>query len=226
MKSLEGQSGLLLIDKPKGITSFDIIRVLRRSIGIRKIGHAGTLDPMASGLMIMLVGRATKRADEFIKLDKTYHAEITLGATSTTGDAEGELTAISSDVPERDQVASTLERFTGAVTQTPPAYSAIKIKGVAAYKRARRGEVVDIPERRVIVYRLELLSYEYPRITVRAHVSSGTYIRTLAEDIGLALKVGAHLTALRREEVGGYGISQAHQLDSVTAARLPSQFIK
>lgn len=226
MKSQEDQSGLLLIDKPKGITSFDIIRTLRRSTGIRKIGHAGTLDPMATGLMIMLVGRVTKRADEFIKLDKTYYAEITLGITSATGDAEGELTVISSNKPERDQVVAALERFTGTITQIPPAYSAIKIKGVAAYKRARRGEVVAIPERKVTVYRLELLSYEYPRITVRAHVSSGTYIRTLAEDVGAALGVGAHLTALRREEVGRYSIRQAQQLDAVTATSLTDQFMK
>ena len=213
-------SGILLIDKPAGITSFDCIRRLRKQLGVKKIGHAGTLDPMATGLMIFLVGSSTKLATSFLKHDKSYDAEITLGFNSSTGDKEGDLTAISGKVPDLSGVEAILPKFTGLIKQTPPAYSAIKIDGKAAYKRARSGEKVEIPEREVTIYSLNLGSYEYPKLNVSTHVSSGTYIRTLAEDIGKSLGTGAYLSNLRRTTIGGYTIEQAKPLEDVTQADL------
>lgn len=213
-------AGLLLIDKPHGITSFDIIRVLRRQTGVRKIGHAGTLDPMATGLMLMLVGAYTKKATQLVGLDKVYEGEMTLGYISTTGDAEGELTGVSTIRPSEDQVKLAMRQFVGEITQVPSQYSAIKIGGVEAYKLARKGMKVHMPSRNVFVHRLELLDYAYPKVKFRAHVSSGTYIRTLAEDIGSALTSGAYLSALRRTKVGDYDIFQANELSDVKSDSL------
>lgn len=219
-------AGILLVDKPRGITSFDVIRQLRRSTGIRKMGHTGTLDPMATGLMVMLIGKATKRAAELVKLDKVYRAEVTLGANSTTGDAEGELAPVSSIKPSRKDVDTVCHSFIGNITQIPPQYSAIKINGVAAYKRMRRGEQVVIPARQVTIYDLQVLEYSYPKLTLQIHVSSGTYIRTLAQDIGAQLGTGAHLTALRRLTVGPYKIDNALVLDGIDNTSLSAHLMK
>lgn len=218
-------SGLLLIDKPTGITSFDIIRALRRQTGIRKIGHAGTLDPMATGLMLMLIGAATKQASRFSGLDKAYQAEITLGATSSTGDAEGELTQISNRSPRKAELDASLTHFTGPITQTPPKYSAIKVNGVRAYKLAREGKNVVMPPRQVKVHRLQITNYAYPYITLQATVSSGTYIRSLAIEIGEHLKTGAYLSSLRRVSVGPYTIAQAHNLAGLNHKNIAASVI-
>ncbi len=216
LRQAQGINGLLVINKPKGITSFDVIRRLRHITGERKIGHTGTLDPMASGVMVMLFGSATKRAGEFSKLDKTYNAEITLGSTSSTGDAEGELTAVSNQQPSKGEVEAALTKFEGKITQTPPVYSAIKIDGQEAYKRARRGETVEIPSRQVTVHSIKLISYEYPIIKIEADVSSGTYIRTLAADIGELLGTGAYLSGLIRASVGDFNLEAAAELEDST----------
>lgn len=207
-------NGLLVVNKPSGITSFDVIRRLRKITGFKKIGHTGTLDPMASGVMLLLFGTATKRAGEYSKLGKTYQAEIRLGATSLTGDAEGELTQTEGRKPRVEEVEAAIKSFVGKITQTPPAYSAIKIDGQEAYKRARRGESVEMPSRTVTVHSVTLLSYNYPIIKIEADVSSGTYIRTLAEDIGTKLGTGAYLSGLVRTRVGDYGLADAIGLDS------------
>jgi tRNA pseudouridine55 synthase len=212
-------SGLLLINKPEGITSFDCIRRLRRTLGMKKIGHAGTLDPAARGLMLLLVGSATKQAERFSKLDKTYVAEITLGATSTTGDREGELTKIPNSkfpIPNSKDINAVLAQFTGQITQTPSMYSAIKIGGQEAYKRARRGETVEMPSRVVTIYDIQVLSYEYPLLQIETRVSSGTYIRSLAADIGEKLGTGAYLSALQRTSVGDLLLGDAIELDAAT----------
>lgn len=224
-KPAETPSGLLLIDKPAGITSFDIIRRLRHQTGVRKIGHAGTLDPMATGLMLMLFGSATKQASKLVGLDKTYVAEMTLGATSTTGDAEGELAPVSDRQPTKDEILAAFTKFTGAINQTPNQYSAIKIKGVRAYKLAREGKTVEMPPRHVTIHDLKLLDYTYPVVKFEARVSSGTYIRTLAEDIGNHLEIGAHLSSLRRTQVGDFRADQASVLDAVDAAALSTRLI-
>lgn len=216
---------ILLIDKPAGWTSFDVVAKIRGGIRAEyrdrgekptkkqlRVGHAGTLDPFATGLLIILKGDACKKAGEFLKLDKVYEATIRLGQTSTTGDPEGDITEVSSKVPSLDEVRAALEKFKGEITQRPPIYSAIKINGQRAYKLARKGEEVIIPTRQVIVYGLDLVDYNYPEIRVRAHVGSGTYIRTLAEDIGAALSLGAYCTQLRRLKIAEYELSQATSL--------------
>jgi tRNA pseudouridine55 synthase len=227
---------IILVDKPAGISSFGVVAQVRRVLtdeklaGMRKIdpevtrkmarvkvGHSGTLDPFATGLLILLSGKFTRRAGEFLKLDKVYEATIRLGATSTTGDPEGEITEKKvQTVPSLTTIKKLLqEKFTGKITQTPPIYSAIKIDGERAYKLARKGEAPKMPEREVEIYDLEILQYDFPLLAIRAHVSSGTYIRTLAEDIGAALGTGAYALALRRVRIGEYDVSEALTIDSI-----------
>jgi tRNA pseudouridine55 synthase len=206
--------GLLLVNKPSGITSFDVIRRLRQITGVKKIGHAGTLDPMATGLMLLLIGSATKAAGVYSKLDKTYQAEINLGSKSSTGDAEGELTKVSNRQPKRAEVETALGEFQGLIQQVPPIYSAIKIKGQEAFKRARRGEVIEMPSRLVTINSIKLDNYHYPLLKITADVSSGTYIRSLAEAIGENLETGAYLSGLVRTRVGKYRLEQAVSLDA------------
>ena len=193
--------GIILIDKPSGMTSFGVVarvrRVLSEQAGKKvKVGHTGTLDPFATGLMILTVGKECKNAGDYSKLDKTYEATIVLGKTSTTGDPEGEITDISDEAPSSEVVEAALARFTGKIEQTPPIYSAIKINGQRAYKLARRGEQVEIPKRQVTIHSLELLEYTYPELRVRVRVSSGTYIRSLATDLGSNLTTGAYCSVL------------------------------
>lgn len=219
---MKAKSGILLVDKPAGWTSFDVCAKIRGQIRAEytargekptkrqlKVGHAGTLDPFATGLLIILLGDATSRASEFLKLDKVYEATVELGKTSTTGDPEGELTEVNTTQPTREEIEQVLEQFRGEITQRPPAFSAIKINGQRAYKLARAGKEVVIPERTVTIYELETTDYLYPNLKIRARVSSGTYIRTLAEDIGKALGVGAYCSELRRTHVGQWDIAEA-----------------
>ena len=221
--------GIVLIDKPAGWTSFDVVAKIRgarkaafKSQGINptkrqlRVGHAGTLDPFATGLLVILLGDATKRSDEFLKQDKTYEAVITLGATSSTGDPEGELTTVSDMRPDEAEIRAVLKTFTGVITQTPPAHSAIKINGQRAYKLARKGEAVEIPTRQVTIHSIELLEYAYPAVSIRTHVSSGTYIRSLAQDIGDSLGVGAYCSALRRTTIGEQRIEDATEVSIIT----------
>lgn len=215
MGQLEQFDQIVLADKPAGISSFGVVARVRRQLSGRagrkiKVGHTGTLDPFATGLMILLSGTFTRRAGEFSKLDKVYEATIRLGAISSTGDPEGEITEqLVQDIPSEQQVRQTIKTFLGKITQTPPVFSAIKINGQRAYKLARAGQAVEMPSREVEIYSIELLSYEYPHIKIRAHVSSGTYIRTLAQDIGDLLGTGAYVTELRRVKVGQYDIKDA-----------------
>jgi len=208
---------ILLIDKPAGWTSFDVVAKIRSSIRAEyrergekptkkqlRVGHAGTLDPFATGLLIILKGDACKKAGEFLKLDKVYEATVCLGQTSTTGDPEGEITEVSNKVPSIDEVKAALEKFKGEITQRPPIYSAIKIDGQRAYKLAREGKEFEVPERIVQIYSIDLLDYSYPEIKIRVHVGSGTYIRSLAEDIGREIGVGAYCSALRRISIADW----------------------
>jgi tRNA pseudouridine55 synthase len=205
--------GMLLVDKPAGWTSFDVVNYVRRIVATAegkkpksvKVGHTGTLDPFATGLLVLLIGKDyTKRAGEFSKLDKTYEATMRLGQISTTGDPEGEITAVSDKIPPEADIKAALERFKGPIQQVPPAYSAIKINGQRAYKLARAGKEVIIEPRQVVINRLELVDYTYPEAKLIAEVSSGTYIRTLVEDLGQALATGAYTTALRRTQVSKF----------------------
>jgi len=223
--------GLLLIDKPAEWTSFDVVNYVRRIVanveGKKpkncKVGHTGTLDPFATGLLVLLVGKEyTRRAGELAKLDKTYEITMRLGAVSTTGDPEGEITPVVGPEPSRADIEAALPQFTGQIMQVPPAYSAIKIDGVRAYKLAREGKEVAIEPRPVTIHSVELVDYVYPEAKLIAHVSSGTYIRTLVEDLGEVLSTGAYTTALRRTTVGAYKIEDASSKDQLSADNLES----
>lgn len=212
--------GILLIDKPAEMTSFGVVARVRRVLSQQqgkkvKVGHTGTLDPFATGLMIIVVGKECKNAGTYSKLDKVYEATICLGRTSTTGDPEGELTAVSDRQPTREEIEQTLTQFVGTITQRPPIYSAIKIDGERAYKLARAGKPVEVPERQVVVHSIELIDYAYPELRIRAHVGSGTYIRTLAQDIGDTIGTGAYTTQLRRTSIAEWSIDQASTLESM-----------
>jgi tRNA pseudouridine55 synthase len=209
--------GLLLIDKPKDWTSFDVVAKVRgtikREAGLKKpkVGHTGTLDPLATGLLVLCLGSYCKRASEFSKLDKTYEVTMKLGQTSATGDDEGEKTQVSDHSPAYEEVEDALKRFTGEISQVPPAYSAIKVDGQRAYKLARAGKEVKLEPRKVTIHSIENLEYAYPEIKFTVSVSSGTYIRTLVEDIGNFLGTGAYMNALRRTKVGDFSIQKAIQ---------------
>lgn len=212
---------IILIDKPAGISSFGVVAKVRKKLRDEfgrkiKVGHTGTLDPFATGLLILLSGKMTKRSNEFLKLDKAYIAELKLGFTSSTGDPEGEITEVKMTpreyYPSLEKITSVIQSFVGEIEQTPPKFSAIKINGQRAYKLARKGQDFEIPSRKVTIYNIEILEYDYPKLTIRCEVSSGTYIRTLAEDIGQKLGTGAYLTALRRIQIGKYNIKDAHML--------------
>ena len=219
-------NGLLLVDKPVGPTSFDVIRELRRATKVRKIGHAGTLDPLASGLMLVLFGAACKSAGSLTKMDKRYLAHIRLGISSDTGDGEGVKTVISHRRPSQREVEDNLLKFTGELTQTPSVYSAVKIDGKEAYKRVRAGESVSVPARQIVVYENRLVSYDYPYLDLDTRVSSGTYIRTLAEDLGQALDTGAYLSGLTRIEVGTFLLKDAIALSQATLDKVGQELVE
>lgn len=206
--------GIILIDKLAHMTSFGVVarvrRVLTQQAGKKvKVGHTGTLDPFATGLMILVVGKECKNAGSYSKLDKVYEATIHLGQTSSTGDPEGEITDVSDIQPSKEEIEAALKQFTGEITQRPPIYSAIKVNGQRAYKLARKGEEVEIPLRNVTIYSLELVDYSYPEVKIRTHVSSGTYIRTLAQDIGRMLQTDAYCSELRRTKIANYSVDEA-----------------
>lgn len=214
------ESGRILIDKPAGITSFGIVarvrRVLKQKLGKKKIkvGHTGTLDPFATGLLVLLYGKETKNAMNLTKLDKVYEAEFTLGQISSTGDPEGEISECSNfQIPTLEQIQNEINRnFLGKIEQTPPAFSAIKIDGQRAYDLARKGADFEIPKRTVEIFSFEILDYNFPILKVRTHVSSGTYIRSLAEDLGDKLGCGAFCSKLRRIKIADFDISNAIEL--------------
>jgi tRNA pseudouridine55 synthase len=211
------QDGIILIDKPIEMTSFGVVARIRRVLSEQagkkvKVGHTGTLDPFATGLMILTIGKECRNAGRYTKLDKVYEATIQLGETSSTGDPEGEITKGNDVVPSHNKLEEVLKELTGEIQQRPPQYSAIKISGQRAYKLARKGEVIEMPLRSVKVYSLELLDYTYPQVRVRVHVSSGTYIRTLAEDIGQKLGTGAYCTQLRRTAIDKWRVEDAKTL--------------
>jgi tRNA pseudouridine55 synthase len=210
--------GMILIDKPADMTSFGVVARVRRLLSQQqgkkvKVGHTGTLDPFATGLMIIVVGKECKNAEHYSKLDKVYEATIRLGQSSTTGDPEGEITDDFSRVPADHEIDGALATFIGSIKQRPPIYSAIKIDGQRAYKLARAGKVVEMPERTITIHSLDLVDYTYPELKIRTHVSSGTYIRTLAEDIGRHLGTNAYCSQLRRTAIGEWKIEDAQTLE-------------
>jgi len=218
--------GILLVDKPKTWTSFDVVNFVRKFVASAegkkpkntKVGHTGTLDPLATGLLVLVVGKEyTRRAGEFSKLDKTYEVTMKLGQTSTTGDDEGEKTPVSDTIPDEKAVQAALKQFTGQIMQTPPAFSAMKINGQRAYKLAREGKEVVMEARPVAIYSNELTDYEYPYVKFTSHVGSGTYIRSLVEDLGKTLGTGAYMSDLRRTTVGDFSVDNAITTQDLTA---------
>lgn len=212
--------GFLLIDKPEGITSHDVVDRLRRITGIRRIGHAGTLDPFATGLLLVGVGRgATKRLSEVMGKDKTYEAVATLGATSATQDRTGTVTpspAPPAGWPSETAVREAMARFLGPQKQVPPMYSAKKVAGRKLYELAREGKEIERKPADVTIHAFDLVRYAPPSLSFRVRCSSGTYVRTLAHDLGHALGVGAYLASLRRTSIGDFLVENAAKLEAVT----------
>lgn len=200
------------------MTSFGVVARIRRVLSVQagkkiKVGHTGTLDPFATGLMILVIGKECKNAAHYTKLDKVYEATIRLGEVSTTGDPEGEITSRPvAQPPTLEDIEHVFEAFRGTISQRPPVFSAIKINGQRAYKLARDGQEVELPLRQVQIYALEITNYTYPELVVRTHVSSGTYIRSLAVDIGEVLQTGAYCSQLRRTDIRSYTVEKAQQL--------------
>ncbi|MEO8140897.1 MAG: tRNA pseudouridine(55) synthase TruB [Gemmatimonadota bacterium] len=221
-------NGALLVDKPAGPTSHDVVARVRRVLKTRAVGHTGTLDPFATGLLIVLAGRCTRLARFVEQQAKTYFATAKLGVTTTTDDLLGEPTGGPAEVrtggkPERAVVEAVLAGFLGPQKQRPPAFSAKRVDGERSYAKARRGELLDLAEVDVVVHAVELVGFEYPEVRFRITVSPGTYIRGIARDLGERLGTGAHLTALRREAIGSLQVDRAVRLDALTdaAALLP-----
>ena len=222
--------GLLFIDKPKGWTSFDVVAkvrgILRTELKNRgvpnkiKVGHTGTLDPLATGLLVVAIGKYTKKVPELTKHDKTYQATVTLGANSATDDAEGELVPGNNHKPTADEVYKALQGFLGDIQQIPPQFSAIKVAGIRSYKAARAGDSIKHEPRNVTIYSISDIKYEYPLVTFTTKVGSGTYIRSLARDLGEKLGTGAYLSSLRRTTVGDFTISAAVSPDGLNAAKI------
>ncbi len=211
--------GFLNINKPQGVTSHDVVAKVRRGLGVKKVGHAGTLDPMATGMLVVCVGAATRLSEYVMQSTKRYHARIHLGVTTDTYDAEGvvqqeeDATAIRREGVERE-----LSAFLGAIEQTPPMYSAIKYGGRKLYELARAGQIVEREARSVTIERLEILDWSPPQFTLDVVCSPGTYIRSLAHDLGEALGVGAHLAELMRVASGNFTLDNAVRLDTLLAS--------
>ena len=211
--------GALLLDKPVGLSSNRALQEAKKLLGAKKAGHAGTLDPLASGLLLVLFGEATKFAGPMLDADKEYRATVKLGVTTSTADAEGTVLEQKPVDVAPDEVAATLARFRGTIEQLPPMHSALKRDGVPLYKLARAGRTVERRPRQIEIFELELLRAELPLLEVRVRCSKGTYIRTLAEDIGAALGTGAHLAALRRTASGRFTLKDAVTLEALQALR-------
>lgn len=210
--------GFLNIDKPVGMTSHDVVAVIRRGTRIKKVGHAGTLDPLATGILIVCVDKATRLSEFVMAHTKTYEADIHLGLETDTYDAEGAITRTDERPISREQFAAALTGFLGDIQQIPPMYSAIKQDGKKLYDLARQGQTVERPARPVTIYTLELLKWDFPHAHVRVVCTAGTYIRSLAYDIGQVLGVGGHLAGLRRTQSGNFELANAVPLDTLREA--------
>jgi len=212
-------SGILNIDKPRGLTSHDVVNRLRRAAGQRRVGHAGTLDPMATGVLLICLGQATRVAEYLMNAPKRYRARVMLGIATDTYDAEGTPISEQPCPPfTRQQLEDHLHRFLGVIEQVPPMYSAVKVGGQPLYRLARRGVTVERKPRRVEIYAIELLSWDPPFLQFIVECSPGTYIRSIAHDLGRVLGCGAHLTDLTRLASGKFRLEDAHPLEAVEAA--------
>lgn len=211
--------GFLLLDKPSGPTSHDMVYCLRRITGIKKIGHAGTLDPLASGLLIMAISRAaTKQVDSLAKQDKVYEAIFQLGGTSDTEDRLGQIeTRTIRQIPDIKEIKLALNSFIGPIEQIPPMYSAKKIAGKKLYELARKGQIIERQPSLITIHKIDLIEYAWPQLKLTIHCSTGTYIRSIARDLGEKLGCGAYLAELRRTKIGDYSVTKATNPDNLTA---------
>lgn len=210
--------GIMVVDKPEGPTSHGVVSIVRRGTGVRKVGHAGTLDPRASGVLVLCLGPATRLSEYLSSSIKLYEAKVRFGEATETYDAEGATTSSTGEAPTDAQVEAALEMFRGEIQQVPPPYSAIKLQGKKAYELAREGKPVELDPRNVTVYELSKLQYDPPELRIRVECSAGTYIRSLANDLGETLSTGAHLSALRRLRAGPFGLEDAVTLDELEVA--------
>jgi len=215
--------GILNLDKPAGLSSARAVSRVKRLLPRgTKIGHAGTLDPFATGVLLLLIGKATKSCERLMDQPKQYEATVKFGATTPTDDPESEDTPYPDARPvTREQIESAVPQFVGEILQRPPAFSALKVGGRRAYDLARKGREVSLEPRKVRVYGIDLLAYEWPLLRLRIDCGRGTYIRAIARDMGEVLKVGGHLTALRRTRVGAFWVDQSAQLEQLSAEGLP-----
>lgn len=219
-KSLDG---VLLVDKMSGLTSHDVVEMFRRKSKVKKVGHTGTLDPLATGLLVLCVGKATRLQNYLMGMEKTYEGTIQFGWATDSYDAEGEPVGEEKEVDVTGiDLRAAVQQFTGPIDQMPPQFSAKKIGGVRAYELARRGEVAALTPKRVTVYEFEILSVEGSRARFRIRSSAGTYVRSLAHDLGVAIGVPAHLKALRRTAIGNFQVAQAVSLEEMQANPLES----
>lgn len=214
--------GVLVVDKSRGMTSHDVVARVRRLLGERRVGHGGTLDPAAEGVLPVAVGAATRLIQQVQASQKQYLAHIVLGIETDSADIEGRLIAAPrADVPDREAVESALVRFVGTIVQIPPVFSAVKVGGEALHRRARRGEEVEVPARTVTIHQVKLIAYQFPDLVVDVICGSGTYIRSLARDLGQALGTAAYLHYLLRVRTGPFDLSQSWTLETLEAGLRP-----
>jgi len=209
--------GILIVNKPRGMTSHDVVDFVRRRFHLKKVGHAGTLDPLATGVLVMLVGKATKLSNTLMGQDKEYEVEMTLGCRTDTGDADGKVIAEGADISQvsEDAVRRALKKFVGSIEQVPPMTSAIKYKGKKLYELARKGIEVKRAARQITIAALELVSIKPPHVTLRVRCSKGTYVRVLCDEIGLELGCGGYVSSIQRLKSGDFSLA-----DAVTLERL------
>ena len=211
-------SGVLVVDKPVGLTSHDVVQIVRKGTNIRRAGHTGTLDPRASGVLVILVGPAVRLSEYVSASDKRYQAIVRLGTTTDTYDADGRVTSSAPVDITEDQFETALKKFIGEIEQVPPPYSAVKVKGRKAYEMAREGEEIDLQPRKIQVYNLDLLEWAPPEAVIDVYCSSGTYVRSLAHDLGISLGCGAYLVGLRRTKSGRFTLRDAVPLRKLREA--------
>ena len=217
--------GMLLVDKPEGVTSHDVVAVVRRALEVRKVGHAGTLDPFATGLLVLGIGRATRLLEYLTGLDKEYEATARLGVATDSQDPEGEVIAEDDRWEDLtgDRIREVAGGMAGPLLLSPPVYSAVKVGGVPAHRRVRRGESVELPPREATVHALEVVGVDLPEVRFRVACSSGTYVRSLGVELGQRLGTGSHLTALRRTRVGTFDVRDAAALEAVRGGGIPTR---
>ena len=217
------KEGILIIDKPEGLTSHDVVDFIRKKLSLRKVGHAGTLDPLATGLLVILIGKYTRKFREFMSFDKEYLATLTLGIRTDTGDAKGTIIGkLPYDDISEEKLRYVFKEFQGEIEQIPPMFSALKYKGKRLYQLARKGINVPRSARKIKIYNLELVSFNPPNVELRILCSKGTYIRSLAEDIGRRLGCGAFISRIKRIGLGPFKIKDAISLENIDESFLRS----